>query len=149
MNTEKKNRPESWKRWLQVFIFVIFDIVAVDVAYYATLMLRFHFSNQFYTFALPYVEGYRTFAPYYTVCCLLVFVLFKLYVGEWKYAGLSDLNRILLASLVTCAIQVIGTLLFCLGSRLKDVEFNRLFTDRVCCVGGGVVVCGRATGGWG
>lgn len=136
MNTEKKNRPESWKRWLQVFIFVIFDIVAVNVAYYATLMLRFHFSNQFYTFALPYVEGYRTFAPYYTVCCLLVFVLFKLYVGEWKYAGLSDLNRILLASLVTCAIQVIGTLLFVRRMPISyylfgaAIQFALIFTSR-------------------
>lgn len=136
MNTEKKKGAETWKRYLQVLVFVIFDIVAVNVAYYATLMLRFHFSNQFYTFALPYVEGFRQFAPYYTVCCLLVFALFKLYVGEWKYAGLSDLNRILFASIVTCVIQVLGTLLFIRRMPISyylfgaAIQFALIFTSR-------------------
>ena len=112
MNSESTTRSGAWKRWVQVLIFVAFDIFAVNISYYVTLLLRFHFSNQFYTFALPYVEGYRSFAPYYTVCCLVIFFLFKLYVGEWKYAGLSDLNRILFACLSTCAVMVLGTLLF-------------------------------------
>ncbi len=52
------------------------------------------------------------FAPYYTVCCIVVFWLFKLYDGMWKYAGLNDLNRVALANGVTFLIQVFGTILF-------------------------------------
>ena len=136
MNTETPKRPEAWKRYVQVLVFVLFDIFAVNISYYVTLLLRFHFSNQFYTFALPYVEGYRSFAPYYTVCCLVIFVLFKLYAGEWKYAGLSDLNRILLASLVTCAVQVLGTLLFVRRMPISyyifgaAIQFALIFTSR-------------------
>ena len=30
----------------------------------------------------------------------------------WRYAGANDMHRILQANIVTCAIQVVGTLLF-------------------------------------
>lgn len=59
-----------------------------------------------------YVTDFLVFAPFYTVLCLVVFTLLRLYGGMWRYAGLNDLNRMIAASLMTCAIHVAGTMLF-------------------------------------
>ena len=56
--------------------------------------------------------NFRKFAPWYTIACIIVFALFQLYNNMWRYAGLNDLNRIVWASLVTCVIQILGTIIF-------------------------------------
>lgn len=108
----KVNQSEKI-RWILIRIaLVLFDVMAVNVSYYVTLLLRFYVNNAFSVWATKYVPAFMKFAPYYTVCCLLVFSLFRLYSSRWRYAGVSDLNRILLANLVTCLIQIVGTLVF-------------------------------------
>jgi FlaA1/EpsC-like NDP-sugar epimerase len=52
------------------------------------------------------------FAPWYTILCIAIFAAFKLYNGLWRYAGLSDVNRIVYANLGTILVQVFGTALF-------------------------------------
>ena len=51
------------------------------------------------------------FVPYYTVFCFVVFCGFRLYSRRWKYASTEDMNRILLANIVTCVGHVVGTLI--------------------------------------
>ena len=50
----------------------------------------------------PTVSYYQTdflkFAPFYTILCILVFAIFRLYGGMWRYAGINDMNRIIGAS---------------------------------------------------
>lgn len=94
------------------FAMILYDILAINGAYICALIVRYYVNSQFNENAVPFIEGFFRFAPYYTVCCLLVFWLFKLYNSRWKYASLTDLNRILAASLVTCLIQVVGSTLF-------------------------------------
>ena len=108
--TEKKN--EKTRSLLLKLLLVLFDVFAVNFAYYLALLLRFYVNGEFHMAGNLFLPLFLRFAPYYTVCCIIVFALFKLYNGMWKYAGLNDINRIVLASLVTCTIQVFGTLLF-------------------------------------
>ena len=91
---------------------ILLDIISVNAAYFLALLVRFFVGGKFYASLreLPYI--YSRFAPYYTVICLIVFFLFRLYGGMWKYAGLNDINRIVIACSITAVIQVIGTLLF-------------------------------------
>ena len=91
---------------------VLLDIIAVNAAYYLTLLIRYYANFQMNPGALVHLEDFWHFAPYYTVCCIIVFAIFRLYNNMWKYAGINDMHRILWANLVTCAIQVLGTLLF-------------------------------------
>ncbi len=99
--------------WLRLSL-VLLDVMAVNVSYFLALLIRFYVNFTFNEMAVRYIPAFKTFAPYYTVCCLAVFFLFKLYNSRWKYAGLGDLNRILSACVVTCAIQVVGSCLFVL-----------------------------------
>lgn len=90
---------------------VLFDAVAVNLAYYMALVIRFYVNNAFNEWAARYVPEFWKFVPYYTVFCLIVFSGFRLYTRRWKYASTEDLNRILMANIVTCVGHVAGTLL--------------------------------------
>lgn len=106
-NTETKNRE-----WTVKLLLVLFDVFAVNIAYYLALVIRFYVQGQFHAAGTMFMPLFLKFAPYYTVCCLLVFAWFKLYGGVWRYAGWNDISRIAAASGITCLIQIFGTLLF-------------------------------------
>lgn len=106
-----KNRNWGWI--LRRFCLVIFDILAVNLAYYLALVVRFYVNGEYRAVAVNrYIPAFWRFAPWYTVICLLVFFAFKLYNSRWRQAGLHDLNRILMANLVTAAVHAAGTILF-------------------------------------
>ncbi len=91
---------------------VLLDILAVNAAYYLALLVRFFINGQFRAPVSHYQMDFWHFAPFYTVLAILVFAAFRLYGGMWRYAGLNDMNRIILANLSTCVIQIIGSALF-------------------------------------
>ena len=93
-------------------ILVILDMIVVNSAYFCALFLRFFINNQFRPVADRYLPVFWAFAPIYTVICLVVFLLFRLYSSKWQYAGINDFNRILLANLITAVVQVGATLIF-------------------------------------
>lgn len=153
---EEKMEKNSWMhvRWFVLrFALVLLDIVAVNAAYYFALLIRFYVANEFHSLAGKYLIAYYQFAPYYTVCCLIVFAIFKLYNSMWKYAGLNDMNRILMANIVCAVIQVAGSWLlvcrmpityYCIGAvvqfclvavsrlsyRMLTVELNKMVSRR-------------------
>lgn len=91
---------------------VLLDVIAVNAAYYLALMIRYFVNFSFNPAASQHLNDFFKFAPWYTIACVIVFASFRLYNNMWKYAGMNDLNRIILASFVTCVIQILGTLLF-------------------------------------
>ena len=93
-------------------LMMVFDAVAVNFAYFMALVLRYYVTFHFNPNAERFVEIFLKMAPYYGVICVAIFYAFKLYHTMWKFGGLRDLNRILMACLVTSAVQVIGTMLF-------------------------------------
>lgn len=103
----------KFKRTIKGDLWILFlDIISVNAAYYLALLIRFFVGGKFLNSlrTLPYI--YSKFAPFYTIFCIIIFFVFKLYGGMWRYAGISDINRIIGASVVTTAFQVVGTLLF-------------------------------------
>ena len=135
MNETKKQNDVLRRTFLKLAL-VLFDIFAVNFAYYMALVLRFYVNHQFHEIAAYYFPLFYRFAPYYTVCCIAVFWAFKLYNGMWRFAGFNDINRVVYANLVTCAIQIVGTMLFvgrmprtyyALGAM---IQFALIFTSR-------------------
>ena len=109
---------------------VLFDAVAVNLAYYMALVIRFYVNNEFNEWAVRYVPEFWKFVPYYTVFCLIVFSGFRLYTRRWKYASTEDLNRILLANIVTCVGHIAGTLLITTRMPLTTMGLARSFSLR-------------------
>ncbi len=91
---------------------VLLDILAVNLSYFLALLVRFYVNFEFRPTVTYYLTDFYKFAPFYTIAAIIIFVLFKLYGGMWRYAGINDMNRIIGANAVTTLIQVLGTALF-------------------------------------
>ena len=117
----EENRKSKWiyVRWFAIrFFLVVYDIIAVNAACYLALLTRFYVAKQFHSAAAQYIEAYTSYAPYYTILCLVIFCCFNLYSGIWKYAGFNDLNRIVGANVVCFIVHIIGTLILLRGTPL-------------------------------
>lgn len=92
---------------------VLLDIVAVNASYYLALLIRFYVNFTLRPVAVnEYLPAWITFTPWYTIVALLIFMLFRLYGGMWRYAGINDMNRIIGASLTTTVVHILGTIIF-------------------------------------
>lgn len=111
-SSDKKKGRFNGRSFVLKAMLVIYDIVAVNLAYFAALVIRFYVNSEFNSWGLKYIPPFLKFAPGYTLFCLAVFAVFRLYNSRWRYAGLGDLNRILRACMVTCVGQVLGSVLF-------------------------------------
>ena len=108
MNTEKKRAGYPV---LSKVLMVAFDAIAVNLAYFMALILRFYVKFSFHLGAERYIPIFLKAAPLYAIACVAVFYVFKLYHTMWEFGGLRDVNRILAACGVTTVIQVAMTLL--------------------------------------
>ncbi len=92
------------------------DIRAVNLAYFLALPFRAAVSEAGTLFAQEYhfsfyLNLFLRFAPIYTVLCIVVFYLFHLYGGVWKYAGRNTAYNVFFSWLVTTVFQVVGSML--------------------------------------
>ena len=103
---------------------LLLDIVAINLAYYLALVFRVAVNDMGGIFGSPsdipaYFSAFYRIAPFYTVLCLVVFFLFKLYGGIWRFAGINDMYRILGAWIVTTILQAVVSYLM-----MKAIGFN-------------------------
>ncbi len=108
----KKTRNLFFRRNAVKALMMIYDALAVNIAYFSALVLRYYVTFEFNPDAVVFLNTFRKFAPYYGVICVAVFYVFRLYNTMWKFGGLRDLNRIILACVVTALIQILGTRIF-------------------------------------
>lgn len=107
------NKKYLYIRWFLLRLaLVVYDILVVNFAYFLALLVRFYVNFEFNIWGARYIPAFMQFAPFYTVASLIVFSVAGLYKSQWKYASLNDMNRILISSVVTCVIHIVGTLVF-------------------------------------
>ena len=103
---------KAWDSIARDLWIVLLDIIAVNLSYFLALLIRFYVNFQLRPVAVnDYLPTWLRFTPFYTVIAILVFVLFRLYGGMWRYAGINDMNRIIGANLVTTLIHIIATVI--------------------------------------
>ena len=76
---------------------LLLDILAVNLAYFMALSIRVSISDIGGIIQTPgdvpgYFSAFYKFIPVYTVLCIVVFHLFRLYGGVWRYAGMHEIN---------------------------------------------------------
>lgn len=106
---------------------VLLDILAVNISYLLALAMRYYVNNEIHPGMIPFINVFYYFAPWYTLACLIIFACFKLYGGLWRYAGINDMNRIIVANLVTVVVQLLGTILFFQRMPLSYYAFGAFF----------------------
>ncbi len=107
-NTGKRDNSKfKIEHWHIIAIYlIIYDIIAVNFSYFFALLLRFDMSYS--SIPAEYLHAFMVFAPFYTAFVLIAFTMFNLYNSLWRYASFSELNRIIIASVITTAFQIIG-----------------------------------------
>ena len=107
-------------------LLVIFDVLAVNIAYFAALWFRFDCS--FTRIPQHYLYSWAKFAPIYTVICIAVFLLLKMYRSVWRFAGFIELVRVAASLFITTFLHVVlitalfermPVSYFCIGAMLQ------------------------------
>ena len=88
---------------------LIYDMLAVNVAYFMALWVRF--DCQISTIPEYFWERFLYFSPLYTLVCVLVFWRLRLYRSIWRFASYIELLRVVMASMVTFCIHLFGMML--------------------------------------
>lgn len=112
--TPKYKKPKIAHWQLINLGLMLYDVFAVNVAFFLALWLRFDCSIMTmmgeYSY---YVDAYIKFVPIYTVVCIFVFWGMRLYKSIWRFASYTELLRVGMATAITGIIQTVGiTLLF-------------------------------------
>ena len=101
--------------WQKIsLVLMLYDIVAVNAAYFLALWIRFDF--HYLSIEEKYIDIYMKYAIPYTIICLIVFRLLKLYHSMWRFASYTELIRGGMACLITGILQVV--FYFATGDRM-------------------------------
>ncbi len=109
----KKNRRHPGLRHWQgiALILVLYDMVAVNLAYF--LALWFRFDCQFSRIGRRFLDAWFAFVPFYTVFCLAAFWALRMYNRMWRYASYAELVGVIRSSVLTAVFHTAAiTLLF-------------------------------------
>ncbi len=109
MEKKCKFRLAHWHKI--ALLLMIYDIIAVNVAFFAALWIRFDCS--FSEISEVYFGAYLKFVPIYSVICVATLFLLRLYNSIWRFASFKELVRVLTATAITGVLHTVGiTLLF-------------------------------------
>lgn len=121
LNSTNENRKKL-QHWQQVSAFLIaYDAVAVTMAYFLALLLRFDFT--FSAIPVVYLNPWKIFAPLYIVICLIIFRELKLYRSIWRFASFTELVRITQACIITTVLHIAGITII-LNILTADTEYR-------------------------
>ena len=91
---------------IRAFLLLILDIIAIIASSFITLSLRFEF--HFNMVDIQYVETLYRYLPINIVCTIIIFFLLRMYTSLWKYASVRELSNVVIASILSGVVQLIG-----------------------------------------
>ena len=91
-------------RYRNRLILLGIDVILVNLSIVLSLFVRFegHINDQF----LQYFEVYKENFIFITLIKILVFYYFKLYSSIWRYASISEMIKIVVASIAASALMI-------------------------------------------
>ena len=104
-------RIQHWQ--IIALYLVVYDVVAVSLSYLLALWLRFDLSfNLMIKENWQHVATWLHFAPFYAILCVFVFGALRLYRSIWRFASFKELQRIIIATVITTGLHPVLTCLF-------------------------------------
>ncbi len=100
---------------------VCYDACTAFVAYFLALWIRF--DCRFSAVPNTYLEAFLRFAPFYVVICIVVFKVLRLYQSIWRYASFVELERVILATMITAFLHGVGITIMVNAS---DIPIGRM-----------------------
>ena len=90
-------------KWGKMFIFIIFDIIAVIMSAYLALELRFDFGE----IEIPYLANMLNYVYIDILITIIFFYIFKLYLNMWSYASINELVNIFYGCISSIIVEFI------------------------------------------
>lgn len=106
----KKKKPFNYQLFYRRTALIVYDIISVIAASYLAILIRYDFDVS--TVPAAFLLPIRHFLPIGIVIALFVFYLFRLYHSLWAFAGETELQNLVMACLVTSAVNGAGINLF-------------------------------------
>ena len=150
-NSEQKVHATLLRgHWRTVAVLLsIYDIIAINLSYFLALWLRY--DCKFSLIRHEFLHAWMRFVPIYTVFCLVVFWVLRLYRSLWKYAMIGITLQFVAMAIIRFSyrfyilmssqrkedekgrVMVIGA-----GnagqSLIVDIKRSKELNDKVCCV---------------
>lgn len=92
------------KKWNMIL--GISDIIMMIIASYLALLTRFEFYPS--QIAPIFLKNAAKYMPLNLFCSIVIFMAYRLYSTQWKYAGISDFINVVKAAVIAAAFQLIG-----------------------------------------
>ena len=106
-DTRMKNKTRKLEHWQVVtLLLMLYDFTAVALSYCLALWIRF--DCKFSRIETGYLQAYGKSILIYGLFCVVVFWFLRLYKSIWRFASYSELLRVVVATLITGAVYIIG-----------------------------------------
>lgn len=89
---------------------VIYDIIAVVAAAVIALVIRYEFVYR--NIEKSFLDSVYSFLPFTVLIALAIFALFRLYNSLWAFAGVNEMQNIVVACGITVVLNSIGMMIF-------------------------------------
>lgn len=89
---------------------VIYDIIAVVAAAVIALVIRYEFVYR--NIEKTFLDSVYSFLPFTVLIALAVFAFFRLYNSLWAFAGVNEMQNIVVACGITVVLNSIGMMIF-------------------------------------
>lgn len=114
LNNVKESKNSSYKleHWQVISVLlVLYDIVAIHIAYFFALWSRFDF--RYSQIPANYLSYYMHFITIYSIVSVAFFWFFNLYRSMWRFASYTELIKTFKASVIMSAVHIVFiTILF-------------------------------------
>lgn len=112
MSKEKKKprKPFNVKLLYRRTCLIIYDIISVILASYIALLMRYGFEMA--EIPVHFVDPINHFLPFNILITLAVLYVFRMYNSLWAFAGETELQNLVLASVISSGLQAAGIQFF-------------------------------------
>ena len=112
MSKEKKKprKPFNVKLLYRRTCLIIYDIISVILASYIALLMRYGFEMA--EIPAHFVDPINHFLPFNILITLAVLYVFRMYNSLWAFAGETELQNLVLASVISSRLQAAGIQFF-------------------------------------
>lgn len=101
-----KTKTAMGSQWvLRALVVAILDILLIAASFFAALLIRFDL--KYSEIEQQFIESYLKIIPLCIIGAIILFVLFKLYNSIWRFASISELERMTKAWIVFTVLAAV------------------------------------------
>ena len=107
---KKEKTPFNVKLFYRRTCLIIYDMISVILASYVALLMRYSFEMS--EIPAHFVGPINRFLPFNMLITLVVLYLFRMYNSLWAFAGETELQNLVIASVISSFLQAVGIQFF-------------------------------------